>query len=273
MNETTLTALLATAAAIGLVHTLSGPDHYLPFVAMSRAGRWSLRKTLGVTLACGVGHVLSSFVLGIIGIAIGTAVGTLEWLEDFRGELAGWLVLGFGLAYMAWGLRRARRNRPHSHWHAHADGTVHDHSHVHHAEHIHVHQAQVGASQESTTTTACCHGAEPDPQKPTGPLHGPMPPAARPRSMTPWLLFTIFVFGPCEPLIPLLMVPAAKTNRLGVLLVTLVFGIVTLAAMTAMVIGGCLGLSKVSFARAERYGHALAGAAITACGLAMKAGL
>jgi len=27
-----------------------------------------------------------------------------------------------------------------------------------------------------------------------------------------WALFLIFVFGPCEPLIPLIMYPAAKLN-------------------------------------------------------------
>ena len=44
MNQES-TLLLWTAASIGFVHTLLGPDHYLPFVAMSRAGGWSARKT------------------------------------------------------------------------------------------------------------------------------------------------------------------------------------------------------------------------------------
>ena len=61
--------LCGTAASIGFLHTLLGPDHYLPFVAMSRAGGWSLKKTTVVTVLCGMGHVLSSVVLGFIGIA------------------------------------------------------------------------------------------------------------------------------------------------------------------------------------------------------------
>ena len=92
-----------------------------------------------------------------------------------RGNLAGWLLLGFGLAYLAWGVKRALRNQPHTHAHAHADGIVHDHAHAHSDEHAHPHTDE-----------------------------------ARAASMTPWILFTIFVFGPCEPLIPLLMFPAAK---------------------------------------------------------------
>ena len=36
------------------------PDHDVPLVAMSRVGRWSRTKTLGVTAACGLGHRVRS---------------------------------------------------------------------------------------------------------------------------------------------------------------------------------------------------------------------
>jgi len=106
--------LYSTAASVAFVHTLLGPDHYLPFVAMSRAGGWSRRKTIVITVLCGLGHVLSSAVLGLIGIALGIAAFKLEWIEQFRGDLAGWLLLAFGLVYFLWGVRRAIRNQPHS---------------------------------------------------------------------------------------------------------------------------------------------------------------
>ena len=41
--------LILTAASIGFVHTLLGPDHYLPFVAMGQPARWSTRRTLWIT--------------------------------------------------------------------------------------------------------------------------------------------------------------------------------------------------------------------------------
>ena len=41
--------LLAGTAAIAITHTLLGPDHYLPFVMMAHAGRWSRTKTAWVT--------------------------------------------------------------------------------------------------------------------------------------------------------------------------------------------------------------------------------
>ena len=60
----TLWTLTLTAAGLGVLHTVTGPDHYIPFIAMSRVGRWSVAKTLMVTLLCGLGHVAGSVLLG-----------------------------------------------------------------------------------------------------------------------------------------------------------------------------------------------------------------
>jgi ABC-type nickel/cobalt efflux system permease component RcnA len=226
-----ITVLTLTAAAIAFVHTLLGPDHYLPFVAMARARRWSLSKTLRVTLACGAGHLAGSILLGLAGILFGMQLASLQWVEEIRGSLAAWLMIGFGLAYMAWGLRRSLRNRPHTHWHAHGDFT-HSHEHTHHDGHAHLHEA----------------------------------PAAS-RSLTPWLIFVIFVLGPCEPLIPLLMYPAARESLPGVLMVATVFGAVTVGTMLLTVWLAVLGLGKARLEPFERYGHAIAGGVILACGL------
>lgn len=240
-SEWSLLAL--TAASVGLIHTLIGPDHYLPFIVMARVRKWSLQRTLGITLACGVGHVLGSIVLGALGITLGWAVGGLEWLEGVRGEVAAWLLLGFGLAYTVWGIRRAIRSRPHTHWHGHADGTLHEHGHTHHDEHVHVH-ASAAVRQLSPRV-----------------------------GLTPWVLFVIFLFGPCEALIPLLMYPAAEGQWWTVGLVATVFAFCTIATMLAVVALGHLGLSRLAFGRLERYSHALAGTAIVACGLAIQLGL
>jgi threonine/homoserine/homoserine lactone efflux protein len=241
--DQTSVALLGTALALAVTHTLLGPDHYLPFVAMARIGRWSTSKTVGVTLACGLGHVLSSILLGSVGIGLGVMVERLVGIEDRRGTLAGWLLLGFGLAYLVYGLIAAVRNRPHAHVHVHEDGTVHSHHHSHQAEHLHVH--------------------EPAPDAP-----------AHPRaSMTPWILFTIFVFGPCEPLIPMLMVPASQHHWLLVAGVSAVFGLATMGTMLAMVLLMQRGLRFLSFPALSRYSHVVGGGVLTACGLAVVLGL
>lgn len=241
-------ALLGTAAAIGFFHTLLGPDHYIPFVAMARVGNWGLRKTLWVTLLCGLGHVGSSILLGTLGVAFSMMLFRLENIEEVRGDLASWLLLGFGVIYSVWGVMQAIRNVPHAHLHAHPDGTVHEHLHQHHAEHLHVHQTD---------------GRTDDRPVDQGKFGG----------YTPWVLFTIFLFGPCEPLIPMLMYPAAEQNLGLVALVATVFGVVTLVTMTSMVVLMNWGVSWLSHHAWHRFGHAAAGLSITACGLAVKLGL
>jgi sulfite exporter TauE/SafE len=229
-----LSILLITAASIGFFHTLFGPDHYLPFIVMGRARNWSLARTAWITALCGVGHIAGSILLGMIGIAAGIGVTRLEALESVRGNLAAWLLIAFGLVYFAWGIRRAIRNRPHQHRHFHSCGHVHDHEHTHTDDHAHPH-AEEGK-----------------------------------RTMTPWVLFTIFVLGPCEPLIPLLMYPAAKSSFGGVVLVAGVFGLVTVATMIGVVLVSTLGMSWLPMKRIERYSHALAGATICLSGLAIQ---
>lgn len=246
-----ITALSATAVSIALIHTLAGPDHYLPFVAMARAGQWPLRKTLRVTCLCGIGHVGSSVALGLVGVALGIGVEKLEWFESARGDLAAWLLIAFGLMYLVWGIWRALRNRPHTHLHAHADGTVHSHSHTHAAEHAHFHQGPADGAAPSQDST--------DPNKPA--------------RWSPMAMFIVFVFGPCEPLIPLIMYPAARHDLSGMILVTAIFSFVTIGTMLALVAIMVSGTSIVRWGVLERFGHALAGGVITACGVAILAGL
>jgi len=227
-------ALTATAASIGFIHTLIGPDHYLPFIAMSQARGWTARKTLIVTFLCGLGHVLSSVLLGLLGIGLGIAVSKVEGVESFRGNIAGWMLLAFGLAYFLWGLRRAVRNRPHSHLHEHPTGE-HAHVHTHAGGHLHVHDAE-----------------------------------KKKANITPWVLFTIFIFGPCEPLIPILMYPAAKHSLPGTVLVASVFAAATIGTMLAVVALAGAGMKLLPLRRLERYSHAAAGAVIFLCGFAIQ---
>lgn len=250
--------LAGTAASIAFIHTLLGPDHYLPFVAMAKARGWSLARTLRITLLCGVGHLVGSVALGILGIALGTQIARLEWVEAVRGELAAWLLVGFGLAYMVWGLRRAWRRKPHTHLHVHEDG-VHAHPHSHEGDHVHVH--------DSLERALCDGGA--DARTGEAPSGGGDGGPSKQGSITPWVIFVIFVLGPCEPLIPLLMYPAATHSVAGVLLVTSIFGAVTVLTMLLAVTVATVGLSQLSFGRLARYDHALAGFAVLSCGLAI----
>jgi len=68
-------------------------------------------------------------------------------------------------------------------------------------------------------------------------------------------------------LTPLLMYPVAKESILGVLMVTAVFGLVTVFTMTATVMIVALGINTVNLNRFERFNQAFAGSAILVCGL------
>jgi len=211
---TELAVLLVTAATIGVVHTLLGPDHYVPFIALARARGWSLGRTLRWTLVCGVGHVLGSVALGVIGIALGLGVSHIEAIESTRGELAAWLLITLGTLYMAWGLHQAMRH----------------HAHHHHGPHAHHLR----------------------------------------RTTTGWVLFIVFVLGPCEALIPVLMYPAATAGVFEMALVTAVFAAATLLTMSAVVTLSLAGMELLAFSQMERYAHAIAGATILACGLGIR---
>jgi nickel/cobalt exporter len=228
--------LCGTAATIAFVHTLLGPDHYLPFVAMAKSREWSVGKAMRTTLLCGSGHIIGSVILGFIGIYASIQLHALEWVEGLRGDMAAWALVSFGLVYTAWGLRRGYRKKTHTHWHSHG-AEHHAHVHTHESDHAHVHGAQDGNDQR--------------------------------RSMAGWMIFIVFVLGPCEPLIPILMFPAAKESVVGLVAVTSVFAVVTVLTMLAAVAVSVWGLQSVRMPKMERFSEAIAGGTITMCGLSI----
>ena len=221
--------LIGTAASIGFFHTLFGPDHYIPFIMMARARRWSTLKTLWVTFYCGIGHVLSSVVLGALGIVFAISLLRLEAIESIRGDFAAWLLVIFGFSYLIWSLHGLLRGKAsHSHLFGGHKNPYHHHDHAHINDEHH-------AKKETT----------------------------------PWILFVIFVLGPCETLIPLLMYPAARHNYSLVFMVTTVFGLVTIATMMAVVLTAVWGLSRLQWGALEKYIHPASGFVIFLSGVAI----
>lgn len=235
-----LLLICSTAAGLGFLHTLLGPDHYLPFVAMAKSGDWTRRKTLLVTLACSIGHVASSLVIGVVLVVVGTSV--MDWPEtrwaefhESRGPIAAWLLMGLGCATVVWGIVSALRGRQHSHSHAHADGTAHAHEHGHEHGHMHVHAG-----------------------------------AKKLRKFSPWLLFIIFILGPCESLIPLMLAAWPVSGVGGVLLVSAAFSLTTMITMLAAVFIVLRGLAPIQLPWMERWSTALAGLSLILCGAGIQ---
>ena len=224
-----LQVLIITAITISCLHTLAGPDHYLPFVALSKSRNWSFRKTIFWTVICGSGHVWSSVLLGLGGAALGWSFSKIGSIESIRGGLAAWMLLIFGLIYCTWGIFRATRDKRHKHFEVEEDSTVYVFEHRH---------GEVVAPKEK-------------------------------HQVTPWVMFIIFLLGPCEPMIPLLYFPAAKSSFGAMILLIAVYTVFTLLTMLVMVGLGYYGIALLNTNRLERYMHALGGAAIFICGLGM----
>ncbi len=90
------------------------------------------------------------------------------------------------------------------------------------------------------------------------------------RSLTFWSVFVVFVLGPCEPLIPLLMAPAIEHSWGLVAGVAALFAGMTIVTMLGMATLGWMGLGALRLRSVERYGNLLAGGAIAASGLAIQ---
>jgi len=221
--------LIVAAISVACLHTLAGPDHYIPFIALSKSRGWSFTKTIFWTVFCGCGHVWSSLLLGLGGAAIGWSLSKVKWLEAVRGGVAGWCLLLFGLCYGLWGLYRVKRNKTHKHFDMYEDGTLYVYEHK----------------------------------------HGQMVQPADRHKVTPWVMFIVFLLGPCEPMIPLLYFPAAKNSWAGMMILIIVYTICTLATMVLMVVLGYYGFSFLKTEKLERYMHPIGGLTVFICGVGM----
>ena len=221
--------LIIAAASIACLHTITGPDHYIPFIALSRSRGWSFSKTIFWTIFCGCGHVWSSVLLGLGGAAIGWSLSKVTLFENVRGGIAGWCMLFFGLCYALWGLYRSKQNRSHKHFDMYEDGSMYVYEHK----------------------------------------HGQAVPVKERHKVTPWVMFIIFLLGPCEPMIPLLYFPAAKNSWSAMMVLIIVYTVCTLLSMILMVVLGYFGFGFLKTEKLERHMHAIGGLTIFICGTGM----
>ena len=231
MNE--MYVLVMSAGTLGVIHTLLGPDHYLPFIVLSKARNWSRTRTLWITFISGVGHVSGSVILGLIGIAMGLGLNKMEAIEANRGSVVGWMLIVFGVLYSAYGLYKYFKRGAHVHFPSFLRPKSIRHRDLHLAD------RDLEKDQDAG-------------------------------NLTPWILFLIFVFGPCEVLIPMLVYPAAELSGFGVFMVALVFGIATVGTMLLVVFLGYQGFSFVKLKGKEHQLHLFAGLVILLAGVGMQ---
>ncbi len=225
-----LSVFAGSAVAIGFVHTAMGIDHTLPFLVLGRAQKWSLRKILGLTTLCGIAHVMSSVFIGLFGAALGVGVQKWEIFQVWRGHLAAWSLIIFGLTYAVWSFAKSRRLQ--GHLHDHGDG------------HVHAHEPEMA--------------------------HDSLDGADKRRLITTWSLVIIFVLGPCEPLVPLIIVPALHSGWWTAIQVAIIFGATTVGTMVAIVMVGYYGINLLPLRSLQIHANTLAGLAVAVSGVAIQ---
>lgn len=214
-----LSAIWLTAFLTAVVHTIMGPDHYLPFIAIGKSRGCSLKKMLFWTFVCGVGHIVSALLIALAFIYFShwLSAENFAWIEDNRGDVAAYALIGLGAAYLLWALRHRWQHK-------------HDSGHR--------------------------HFAVPDNEK----------------SVSVWVLFIIFVLGPCEALLPILTA-SSVLGGYAVISSAIIFSVATIATMMLAVALGTAGVSALRLNRLEAYAHEIAGGTIMACGVAIVCGL
>lgn len=227
MNNSLL-FLSITTAFVGFTHTVLGPDHYLPFIAIAKSRNWSLKKTIFITFLCGIGHILSSVIISFIGIIFGFALNSLKIIDSIRAEIAAWLLICFGLIYFLLGIKKCWRKKS---------------------------KIVVDNYHSNLDMIKTKNNFEEKLDK---------------KNVTAWILFIIFIFGPCESLIPLLLYPSIQNNLFAIIIITLIFSITTIGTMLIIVITIYSGLSLIKLESLEKYSFIAAGFLILICGLAIE---
>lgn len=104
MNTTVLATLAATGFTVAFLHAAL-PTHWLPFVLVARARGWRERKTMGVALAAGLGHVLITSLLGLLIAWLGVSLD--EHMGEWFKWIAGGLLVVIGVYFAVQQLRGA----------------------------------------------------------------------------------------------------------------------------------------------------------------------
>jgi putative Mn2+ efflux pump MntP len=109
---------IAGAILLSVVHALI-PNHWIPYVLISRSEKWSTATSLRVTAVGGFAHTLSTVIIGILIGLLGYQLNNL--IESISSFYAPVILISFGLIYVIIGIKNL---------------LTHSHSHHHHHEHI-----------------------------------------------------------------------------------------------------------------------------------------
>lgn len=219
------------------------PNHWLPFVLIGRALKWSRKRTLGVLALAGTLHVVVTGILGVLVWWVGATVkDRFESFHETGAWLASGLLIGLGGLYTLLHLRGGHAHGHHVHSHAAADRIYADE----HVAHEHAH--------ESATEHAAHAGRE-------------RAKAISERGAIATLLVALTV-SPCGAIVPLL---AGMTfgGILAVVGAALAASLVTVAVMALLVWLTLRGVEKLEAPWLDENELLVSGGILIALGVAV----
>lgn len=98
LQPTLLFSLLGGAFVTAFLHAAL-PTHWLPFVLVGRAQRWSLARVLGAVAAAGLAHIMTTAIVG--GLIVMAGLALEQWISGLLPHLAAVLLFLFGAFYLA----------------------------------------------------------------------------------------------------------------------------------------------------------------------------
>lgn len=103
LEQPVILSVLGAGFVTALLHAAL-PTHWLPFVLVGRAQRWTTARVLGAVTVAGLAHIVTTAAVGGVIVAAGLAMD--PWLAGQLPNLAAILLFGFGAFYLSRALIR-----------------------------------------------------------------------------------------------------------------------------------------------------------------------
>jgi ABC-type nickel/cobalt efflux system permease component RcnA len=247
----TLPALMLAAAGVGFGHAVM-PDHWMPLAVLSRTRRYPTRRTVRLSLAAGVTHVLVSLVAGAVLVLVGLQFR--DAVSRHTDGVVGGILLVTGLVFLVMELI----GRGHGHSHEHHDQD-HDHGHSHDHDHDHDH----GHGD---------HSPGPDHSHSRGHSHRHGPAPARPHTLAAVLVPFGAAASPDLTILPIFL--AAGALGTGAATASLAaFAVVTVATIVGLTTATAAGAKLLTASWIDRGANLLTAGTLLLIGVLVAGGV
>lgn len=235
MLDAALTTIALTGFTVAFFHAAI-PTHWLPFVLVARARKWSRAKTLAVTAGAGIGHVALTSLLGLVIAWFGFRLD-----EQLGAKTFPWIAGGLLLAFAAFYFWRQATGRGVMHHHPPGSSHHPDEQCGHEHEHVPSHW------QEEMKDSPLVSRASGDWAAISG-------------------LLVMLTLSPCEGFLPVYL-SGVRFGWRGFVVLSAILAIATLVGMTLFTWLALLGFEKIRIKNFERYEAGLLGSLFAMLGV------